>query len=92
MNLPDRAQFMDTISRFLHRYHIVLFALVVVGSLSFATFLLSSAMSPPATSITTNSGTPSKLDTDTMRRVDTLNNGSTPLTLPSNTRTNPFTN
>lgn len=76
-------------SHFLYRYHVVLFVIIVIGSLAVATFLLNLAMSPqpPAGN---NSATSTKLDTDTMKEIDALRTESTPLVLPTDKRTNPF--
>ncbi len=76
-------------SRFLHRYHVVLFAIVVIGSLSIATLLLSNAMSAETNTLQPTS-TVKPLDTKTMDKVDALRQDSTPLVVPGDKRTNPF--
>lgn len=83
----------DILTGFLHRFHIVIFVLVVIGGLSVATLLLSNAMNP-TTAATPPTGAPSGtgvtvLDTETMKKVKALQSDSAPLTLPAG-RTNPF--
>lgn len=88
----------STLSKFLHRFHIVIFVLVVIGGLSVATFLLSTAMNPsssaaaPATPVSPAAqaaGGTTVLDTETIKKVKALRTDSAPLVLPPG-RTNPF--
>ncbi len=90
MNLEfDPKRLAQVASHFLYRYHIVLFVLIVIGSLAIATFLLNSAMSPAPISSPETSKT-SSFDTKTMDKIDALRTTSTPLVLPTGKRTNPF--
>ncbi len=78
------------ISHFFHRYHILVFVILVIGGLATATFLLSQTISE-ATS-TVQSPTQTGFDTETIKKIDALRgegDASSPLTLPSG-RTNPF--
>ncbi len=86
----DANQLQTTLAKILHRYHVVLFALFAIGGLSAATFLLNETISSSSVTDTTLT-TPSSptLDTQTIKKVKSLNSGSTPLVLPSG-RTNPF--
>ena len=77
-------------SRFLHRYHVVLFTLVVVGGLSAATLVLYRELTAGSSDQTTSTAT--GFDTATMKKIDTLrgpDDPAPPLTKPAG-RTNPF--
>lgn len=87
---PSLKQAIRTFSHFMHRYHVTLFVIVVLGGLSVATFLLyqvaTAAASPdskvPATSF----------DKATIERISKLHGADdtpAPLALPPG-RTNPF--
>lgn len=84
------SQIVTQLSRFFHRYHVIVFACVVLGGLSIATLMLYQAITsaePAAPTATTDT-----FDTATMKKVDSLHSSSdqvTPLTLPAG-RTNPF--
>lgn len=83
-------QLSKTISHFLHRYHVILFVLSVIGGLALATFMINQSINErsadqPATGI-------EKFDATTIEKINKLNPSSTqstPFTLPSG-RTNPF--
>lgn len=87
---PSLKQTIRGFSHFMHRYHVLLFAILVVGGLSVATFLLyqvatSAALSTPPTAATS-------FDKTTIDRISKLhgaNDTPVPLTLPPG-RTNPF--
>lgn len=85
------SQITVSLSKFLHRFHVILFALIVIGGLSAATFMLygaiasSSATNEPA--VSSNS-----FDQKTIDKIEGLrdpNESSVPLKLPQG-RTNPF--
>lgn len=79
------------LSRFLHRFHIILFALLVIGGLSVATFMLYGAMAESSTTEQQTSTTGS-FDKTTIKKIETLRDpsqASAPLQLPAG-RTNPF--
>lgn len=83
-------QITATVSRFLHRYHIILFALIVLGGLSVATYMLYSTATAtaPSDAAAASSGT---FDKATMKKVQNLrgiDDASQPLELKG--RTNPF--
>lgn len=85
------SQFTKSISRALHRYHVVIFALVVMGSLSFATYKLyqATASTPAASEQKTE---PVGFDKQTIEKVNKLRasgEAGKPLTKPTG-RTNPF--
>ena len=78
------------ISRFMHRYHIIIFVLLVVGGLSAATFVLYQTVVSSQSAETTLPTT--TLDTKTIEKIKDLrstDDASTPLVLPPG-RTNPF--
>lgn len=78
----------QSLSRFLHRFHVVVFVVTVIGGLAVATYLLMLAMNPPESdeAITARP----RLDTATIERVNNLSNTPAPLQIPANKRTNPF--
>lgn len=80
----------SALSRFMHRYHVIIFVLTVVGGLAFANFMINQAINekpidqPQAASTT--------FDKETMDRIDQLNESSvqsTDFVLPGG-RINPF--
>lgn len=83
-------QLIASVAQFLHRFHVIIFTLVVVGALSVATFMLSTVTTKqdqamPAPEQTT-------FDKSTMDKVRSLrksSESSQTLTLPSG-RTDPF--
>ncbi len=87
LSLP---QIKTNILRFLHRYHILLFVLTVVGGLSLATFMINQAINAPIDAAGQSSA--ESFDKDTMEKVRKLrkpNEAPAPLVLPSG-RVNPF--
>ena len=77
------------ISHFLHRYHVLIFTVFVLGGLSIATFLLYQVTT--SKSSTTNTK-PTGFDQKTIERIGKLrsaNDTPTPINLPAG-RTNPF--
>ena len=77
-------------SRFLHRYHVVMFTLLAVGGLAFATFRLYSVVTAAPTTTTTQ--TVGNFDQATIDKINNLRASDEemqPLKLPSG-RTNPF--
>ncbi len=77
-------------SGFVHRYHVLIFTLTVVGGLSVATFLLYHVVS--TTQATETPQNPTQFDNTTMKKIDALrspNDPAPPLQKPSG-RTNPF--
>lgn len=79
-------------SRFMHRYHVIIFTIFVLGGLSAATFLLyqvtALAFASPSSDQTTAAG----FDKTTIDRISKLHGAGdapTPLELPPG-RTNPF--
>ncbi|MFZ1258791.1 MAG: hypothetical protein WAQ25_04965 [Candidatus Saccharimonas sp.] len=83
-------QLVQALSHFLHRYHMVLFATVVIGGLSLATFLINQSINAATTTVTPP---PTEtFDSATIKRIKELSPsaGETkPLELPAG-RTNPF--
>ena len=78
------------ISRFLHRYHVVLFVLTVIGGLAAANFMINQAINEKP--IDQPQTTSSTFDKETMDKIDALNESSsqsTDFVLPSG-RINPF--
>lgn len=87
LSLP---QIIHSFSHFMHRYHVIIFAVFVVGGLSVATFLLYQVIT--STSTPTTSTSTSSFDKATIDRINKLrgaNDTPEPLNLPSG-RTNPF--
>ncbi len=79
------------LSRFLHRFHIILFALLVIGGLSVATFMLYGTIIESGTTDQPTSSA-SSFDQTTIKKIETLRDPSqesAPLQLPPG-RTNPF--
>ncbi len=78
------------LSQFIHRYHVIVFVLIVIGGLSAATFTLYQTVVDSQSAGTPASGT--AFDKKTIEKIKGLrgaSDASTPLTLPSG-RTNPF--
>lgn len=78
------------VSRFLHRFHVLLFTCITVGGLSYATYALNAVISQ--SSVQTPPSTSTQFDAVTMDKVKTLrkaSESSQQLTLPSG-RTDPF--
>ncbi len=87
LSLP---QIKTNILRFLHRYHILLFVLTVIGGLSLATFMINQTINAPIDA--TGQSSVESFDKDTMDKVRKLrkpNEAPAPLVLPSG-RVNPF--
>ncbi len=84
-------QIQTSINQFLHRYHVLIFVLTVIGGLSLATFMLNQAVNTPQTNAPTSESA-GGFDTETMNKIKSLR-GTTdapePLNLP-NGRVNPF--
>ena len=86
----DSQQLVRGLSGFMHRYHVLIFSIVVLGGLSAATFSLYQTVTSAQTVEPSNAKT--TFDNETITKIrelrtssDTTNN----LTLPSG-RTNPF--
>lgn len=78
-------------SRFLHRYHVLIFVLTVIGGLSLATFMINQAINNAAAAQTTPE-TIGGFDKATMEKIKGLRKPTDepePLNLPSG-RVNPF--
>ena len=75
------------IGQFIHRYHVLLFAVLAIGGLSFATFSLYQLISQPAATQSTSAS----FDTKTAARLRKLHSSDQPAApnLPPG-RTNPF--
>lgn len=90
LNSIDFAALPKTLSHFLHRYHVVIFTLIVLGGLAIATFTLySSIMSASAPSPAVEA---TGFDTKTIDEINKLrdvNDAAQPLNKPAG-RTNPF--
>ena len=79
-----------SLSHFMHRYHVIIFVLVVVGGLSAATFTLYQTVISSKSADTTTQNR--NFDNETIEKIRGLrsaDDASTPLVLPSG-RTNPF--
>ena len=78
------------VSHFFHRYHIIIFVIVVLNGLSFATFLLYRvviASASPAQDTTSTAFDQATIDK--LSKLRSSDDSSSPLSLPSG-RTNPF--
>ncbi len=87
LSLP---QLTSSLSRFLHRYHVVLFVLTVVGGLALANFMINQAINEKP--IDQPQAVSSSFDKETMDKINQLNESSSQTTdfvLPSG-RINPF--
>ena len=83
-------QLVGSISKFFHRYHVLIFVIFVMGGLATATFFLSQTMTPAAS--TDQSAAQAGFDKAAIKKIESLrgeNDPSTPLTMPAG-RTNPF--
>lgn len=77
------------VSHFLHRYHILIFTIFVLGGLSVTTYMLYQATTSAQP---TSNATSSSFDQQTIDRIGTLRSASdapTPINLPAG-RVNPF--
>lgn len=84
------AQITRGISHFLHRFHVLIFVITIIGGLSVATFMLYTVILSTAPSST--QPPPTTFDKETIEKVETLrdnNDAPTPLIKPEG-RTNPF--
>lgn len=83
-----------TIAKFFRRYHLVLFMIVVVGSMSVVLLLVNQSLqkSTDSGSATTTATPMVSFDQKTLQRVQQLQSSSSPqqLVLPADQRTNPF--
>lgn len=78
------------ISRALHRFHVVIFTLIVLGGLSIATYILYAAItSTPASEQTTETVGFDKSTIDDINSLRGAGEASKPLVKPAG-RTNPF--
>ena len=86
----DLSEVTRVISRFLHRFHVTLFVVLVVGGLSVATLLLNKAITAQASN--PNGPTEEAFDENTMTRIKNLRttDEQTNLVLPDTGRTDPF--
>ena len=83
-------QITRSISQFMHRYHVLIFTIFVLGGLSVATYLLYQATTSAQTS--SNQSPSNQFDQSTIDRINALHSANetpTPINLPSG-RTNPF--
>jgi len=83
-------QLVRNYSHFMHRYHVVIFTIFVLGGLSVATYLLYQATTSAQASSDQSAST--NFDKTTIDRISQLHSADdtpTPLNLPSG-RTNPF--
>lgn len=84
------SQFTKGFSRFLHRYHVMIFTLLVIGGLSVATLFLYNTINSAGVVDPVNESV--GFDKETIKKINELrgeNEQSTPLQKP-NGRTNPF--
>ena len=87
---PDPQLLAVTLTRFLHRYHAMVFVIVIIVGLALANFMINQAINEkPAEPL---QQTTTSFDDATMEKIDQLNENSsqqTDFTLPSG-RINPF--
>lgn len=82
-------QLLHSYSHFMHRYHVVIFTIIIIGGLSVATYLMYQVTAPPSA---TGTNTSTGFDQATIDRIKNLHSSDdtqAPLDLPSG-RTNPF--
>lgn len=85
------SQLSTTLAQLLHRYHVILFSLLVLGGLSVATFMLYGIITKSPSDMSASS-TSSSFDQTTIKKIQGLRStseASQPLELPPG-RTNPF--
>lgn len=90
--MSDSSGIVKQLGNFLRRYHLVLFVVLVIGSMSVVVLLINQSLE---SSIDTSSIAPQRtptLDQKTIDRVKLLQPSAAqqPLDLPKNQRTNPF--
>lgn len=86
----DIAQLQKKTVQFLHRYHVIIFVLTVIGGLSLATFMINQSITDTTTD--QPAATTQNFDQDTMNKIKALRKTSdepAPLSLPDG-RVNPF--
>lgn len=87
------SQIPRAISHFLHRYHVVVFACIVLGGLSVATLMLYKTIATPDSNMSSAPASAADtFDQDTIDKIKQLRSADedeTPLQLPTG-RTNPF--
>ena len=82
-------QLKEFISRFLHRFHVILFVVLVVGGLSLVTAFLNQAITKPSSDVTDSTEQP--FDKETMEKINNLHTTNEQTSLnPPNGRINPF--
>lgn len=82
-------QFAQAFSQFLHRFHVILFVVLVVGGLSLVTLFLNVAITKPASDVPSTSEQP--FDEATMTKIENLRTTSDQSDLtPPPGRINPF--
>lgn len=84
-------QIQQSLSHFLHRYHVLVFVFTVIGGLSLATFMINQAINTPSTQSTT-AETTGNFDKATMEKIKALrktDEAPKQLVLPTG-RANPF--
>lgn len=85
-------QVTTSLTDFMHRYHVIIFVLTVIGGLAFATFMMNQAINQQPAGQATPSSATAVFDTETMDKIDKLNNSSSQPTefTPPAGRLNPF--
>lgn len=91
MNNLNLSTITHTISQFMHRFHVTIFVVFVVGGLSLATLFLQQVITAPPQADTGVSDSASTFDDATMGRISNLHttDDKSSLTLPHG-RINPF--
>lgn len=86
----DFSQISHAVSHFMHRYHIIIFTLIVVGSLSVATFVLYQVVN--TSQLASDDQVSTGFDKKTMEKINTLSGSddAQPTLVPPAGRTNPF--
>ena len=80
------------LGKILRRYHLVLFVIAVVGSMSIVILMINQSLQASTDTSDISTQTTITFDQKTIDRVNALQptQSQQPLTLPSNQRTNPF--
>lgn len=82
-------QMIRSYSNFMHRYHVVIFTIVIIGGLSVATYLMYNATTPDSSTTNTTTSGFDQVTIDRIKNLHSADDTQEPLRMPAG-RTNPF--
>ena len=90
--MNDLSSIPRVFGKFLRRYHLVIFVIIVFGSMSVVIFLINQSLQSSTDTSDISTQPTITFDQKTIDRVNALQSTGSqqPLTLPANQRTNPF--